>query len=211
MLAMLKAAFPVLLRITLSATLVVPTFWLPNVRLVTERLAVAAVPVPVKLTVCGLPAALSKMLTVAVRVPAAVGVNVMLIVQLPPAATELPQVVVSGKSPGLSPVTIKLVMPKRVLPLFVKLTVCAGLLVPTSWLPKVRVEGERPIPGAVPVPVRLSVWGLLAALSVNVTEAVRAPAALGANETVSVHCAEAAREEPQLLLTVKSWGFEPVT
>jgi hypothetical protein len=49
--------------------------------------------------VCGLPAALSEMLTAAVRVPVAVGVNVMLIVQLPPAATELPQVFVSEKSP----------------------------------------------------------------------------------------------------------------
>ena len=48
-------------------------------------------------------------------------------------------------------------------------------------------------------------------MSVNATEAVRVPAALGANETVSVHCAEAAREEPQLLVRVKSWGFEPVT
>ena len=90
----------------------------------TERLAVApTVPVPVRLTVCGLPAALSKMLTDAVRVPAAVGAKVMLIVQLPPTATELPQVVVSGKSPGLAPVTPKLVMPKMVLPLFVKVTV----------------------------------------------------------------------------------------
>jgi hypothetical protein len=68
-----------------------------------------------------------------------------------------------------------------------------------------------PTPEDVPVPERLSVWGLPAALSVNVTEAVRAPAALGANETVSVHCAEAAREVPQLLLKVKSWAFEPVT
>ena len=68
-----------------------------------------------------------------------------------------------------------------------------------------------PTPGAAPVPVRLSVWGLPEALSVNATEAVRVPAALGANETVSVHCAEAAREEPQLLVRVKSWGFEPVT
>ena len=92
---MLKAASPVLLKVTLSAALVVPTFWLPNVRLVTERLAVAAVPVPVRLTVC-LPAALSEMLTVAVRVPGAVGVNVTLIMQLLFAATEPPQVLVSA-------------------------------------------------------------------------------------------------------------------
>jgi hypothetical protein len=97
MLVMLKLVFPVLLRVTLCAVLVVPTFWLLNVRLVTERLAVAdAVPVPVRLTVCGLPAALSEMLTNAVRVPVAVGLNVTLIVQLPPAATELPQVLVSA-------------------------------------------------------------------------------------------------------------------
>jgi len=93
---MLKAAFPVLLKVTLSAALVVPTFWLPNVRLVTERLAAAAVPVPVRLTVCGFPAALSEMLTVAVRVPGAVGVNVTLIMQLLFAATEPPQVLVSA-------------------------------------------------------------------------------------------------------------------
>ena len=80
--------------------------WLPKARLLGERPATAAAPapVPVKLMVCGLPAALSEMLTAAVRVPVAVGVNVTAIVQLPPAATEAPQVLVSAKSPGLAPV-----------------------------------------------------------------------------------------------------------
>ena len=45
---------------------------------------------------------------------------------------------------------------------------------------------------------------MLAALSVNATEAARFPVAIGANETVSVHCAEAAGEEPQLLFKLKS-------
>ena len=63
-------------------------------RLGALRLTAAPVPVPVKLTVCGLPAALSAMLTVAVRFPGAVGVNVTLIVQLALAATEVPQVLV---------------------------------------------------------------------------------------------------------------------
>jgi len=85
-----------LLRVTLCAALVVPTFWLLNVRLVGETLVVDAAPVPVRLTVCGLPGALSKMLIDAVRAPAAVGVNVTLIVQLLFAATELPQVFVSA-------------------------------------------------------------------------------------------------------------------
>jgi len=96
MLVILKAIFPVLLRVTLCAALVVPTFWLLNVRLVGETLIVTVAPVPVRLTICGLPAALSEMLTNAVRVPVAVGVNVTLIVQLPPAASELPQVLISA-------------------------------------------------------------------------------------------------------------------
>ena len=59
-----------------------------------ERLTTVAVPVPERLTVCGLPLALSVMLTAAVRLPLAAGVNVTLIVQLAPAGTELPQVLV---------------------------------------------------------------------------------------------------------------------
>ncbi len=62
-------------------------------------------PVPERLTVCGLPLALSVMLTEAVRVPVAEGVKVTLIVQLAPAATELPHVLVCAKSPALVPVT----------------------------------------------------------------------------------------------------------
>src|SRR5208337_5382639 len=120
MLAMLKAAFPVLLRVTLWAVLVVPTFWLLKVRLVTERLAVAPAPVPVRVIVCGLPAALSEMLTAAVRVPVAVGVNVTLIVQLPPPATELPQVLVWAKSPALVPVIATLVILKAALPVLLR-------------------------------------------------------------------------------------------
>jgi hypothetical protein len=72
--------------------LVVPTVWFPKGRAVEERLTAGAVPVPERLTACGLPLALSVMLTEAARLPLAKGVKVTLIVQLPPAATELPQV-----------------------------------------------------------------------------------------------------------------------
>ena len=94
MLVMLKLALPVLLRVTLCAALVVPTDRLLKVRLVGERLTTEVVPVPVRFTVCGLPVALSVILTEAVRLPAAVGVNLTLIRQLAPAATELPHVLV---------------------------------------------------------------------------------------------------------------------
>ena len=89
---MLKAALPVLLRVTVCAVLVTSMGWLPKARLVAERLAKTAVPVPERLTVCGLPLALSVMLTEAVRLPLAEGVKVTLIVQLLPPATELPHV-----------------------------------------------------------------------------------------------------------------------
>jgi hypothetical protein len=51
-------------------------------------------PVPVRLTLCGLLAALSVKVIAPVRVPTAVGVKVTLIVQLPAAATNVPQVLV---------------------------------------------------------------------------------------------------------------------
>jgi hypothetical protein len=57
-----------------------------------ESVTPGAVAVPVRETVCGLPAALSVTLTAAVRVPVAVGLNVTLVVQLLPAAKLAPQV-----------------------------------------------------------------------------------------------------------------------
>ena len=84
-------------------------------------------PVPVKPTVCGLLGALSAIESVPVRWPAAVGVNVTAIVQLAPAATELPQALVCAKSPDA--VTPEMV--NDALPVFVSVTVCAALAVCT--------------------------------------------------------------------------------
>jgi hypothetical protein len=106
---------------------------LPNDREFGETLAVvvAATPVPVRLIPCGLLGSLSVMVTEAVLVPVAAGVNVTLIVQLAPAATELPHVLLSGKSPMSAPVTAMLVMERAELPVLVRVTVCALLVVPT--------------------------------------------------------------------------------
>ena len=82
-------------------------------------------PVPVRLTVCGLPAALSVMVTAPVRVPVAVGLNVTLIVQLEPAESEVPQVVVDAKSPLVT----MLVMLNNALPVFLRVTFFAPLVV----------------------------------------------------------------------------------
>jgi hypothetical protein len=61
-----------------------------------------------------------------------------------------------------------------------------------------------------PVPERAAVWGLPAALSVTVTAAVRDPVVVGLNVTLTVHCAPAARLEPQLLVWAKSPLLVPV-
>src|SRR5258706_15082825 len=96
MLVMVRTAVPLLLRVIACAALVVPPVCEAKVRLVGLRAAEGptAVPVPVRLAVCGLPAALSVTVIVPVRVPAAVGVKVTLMVQFAPAATEVPQVLV---------------------------------------------------------------------------------------------------------------------
>jgi hypothetical protein len=90
MLDMFIKALPVSESVTLWGGLVVLMFCWPNARLVVERLAMGAwTPVPVKLTFCGLPLALSVIVSEALREPVAVGVNVTLIAQLAPAATPL--------------------------------------------------------------------------------------------------------------------------
>jgi len=80
--------------------LATPTIWSPKARLEGESVgAVAALvaPVPLKLTVCGLPLALSLMVTAPFAVPLDCGVNATLMVQLAPPASEAGQLVVSAK------------------------------------------------------------------------------------------------------------------
>lgn len=170
-------------------------------RLVGETVATGAVPVPVKLTVWGLPLALSVMLRVAVRDPLAAGAKVTLIVQLPPATTELPHVFVWAKSPTFVPLKVRVVTLKAALPELVRVTACAALLEPTAWLEKVRLVGERLATGAVlvPVPVRLTDWGLSSALSTRVSEAVRVPVAEGVNVISNVQPPPGATQVRQLL------------
>jgi hypothetical protein len=100
--------------------------------------ALAAEAVPVRLTICGLPEALSVMLTVPVRVPVAVGLNVTLITQFPAAAKELPHVLVWANSPLAEMPAID----KTPLPLLERVTVCGRLVVPTVWLLKLKLVGE---------------------------------------------------------------------
>ena len=83
--------------------------------------------------------ALSVMVMVPGRLPVAVGVNVTLMEQLAPAATETPQVLVWA----YCALAVILVMVSAAVPELVSVTVCAALVVPTSWLVNVRLVGER--------------------------------------------------------------------
>jgi hypothetical protein len=98
-----------------------------------------AMPVPVRLIVCGLFVALSVMATVPLRAPAAVGVKVIEMTQLPRAATELPQVLVCAKSP------LATILPtlKATEALLLTVTVLAAVVVPIAALPKDRELLER--------------------------------------------------------------------
>ena len=85
-------------------------------------------PVPLNVTVCGLFPVLSAMIRLPVLVPPAVGLKVTEMLQVAPALTLVPQVLVWEKSP----LAVMLEMVKEALPVLVRVTVCAGLLTPTN-------------------------------------------------------------------------------
>jgi len=87
----------------------------------------------------GLVEALSTMVTAAVRVPVAVGVNVTPIEQFDPAATLPPQVLVAPKSAAFVPETLMLLTLSAALPVLESVTVCVALEVPVFCEAKVRL------------------------------------------------------------------------
>ncbi len=128
------------------------------------------------------------------------GVKVAVIAQLAPALREAPQVFDCANSPPLVPVTAKAVMFRVSTPLLVKVTICAALVVPTTWALKLRLVAERLTPGPVLVPVKLTACGLSAALSLRVSVPLRAPKAEGVKVTLIIQLPPAALTTlPQLL------------
>ena len=140
---------------------------------------IGTVPVPVSTTVCGLPLTLSVIVSEAVRLPVAPGVNVTFTVVVLPGVTVIVGVpAVKAKSPAFAPVSARAVIDKFAVPVFVSVIAVPELAVLTSWLPKLTLAGLIPMPGAVPVPVSTTVCGLPLALSVIVSEdrtAARSP------------------------------------
>jgi hypothetical protein len=150
--------------------LAVPASCVPKLKLLGERLAVGAgaTPVPLRLTLSGLSAALSVTWTLAVRLPDAFEENVTEMVQVPFTATDAGQLSLSAKSPAFAPVTAMLEMASAAVPEFVSVTVLAALFVPFNCEPKPRLDGDSVTTGAgvTPVPPSVTLSGLSAALSV---------------------------------------------
>lgn len=180
-----------------------------NVTLDVLKLTLEAMPLPLNGAVCGLPEALSLTDTLACRDPAAIGVNVMLIVQLVAVARVVPQLLVCVKSPGSKPVMVMLDIVRVAFPALLSVNFWAALLDPTLVLPKVRVLGDKVTVAAMPVPLKDAVCGLPVALSATLTEAVRVPVAVGLKVTLTW------QEPPattlvQVLVCEKSVLFAPV-
>ena len=158
-------------------------------------------PVPPRLTFCGLFEALSVKVSVPVAAPAAVGVNVTPTAQLAPAARLVPHVLLEiAKGPLISTLEIVRVVLWRL----VRVTVTGALVVFTATVPKFneladRVTGELEL---LPVPLRLTVCGLFPALSVKVSVPVAAPVAVGVNVTPTLQVAPEATLVPQVLLEI---------
>jgi hypothetical protein len=172
------------------------------------------VPVPESATFCGLPVALSVKLRVALRLPEAPGLNVTDAVQLADAASVLPQVLLDmAKSAAFVPEIATLLMVIDDVSPFFRVADCAAVVEPTVVLAKVSEAGlADTVPLVeVPVPVKATFCGLPLPESLKLSVAARAPVAVGAKTIFAVQLAEAASDDPQVLLkTLKSAAFVPV-
>src|SRR5207253_1434621 len=183
-------------RLTRIGALVVARGWLPKPRLVGANPTPGAVPFPLSVMICGLPPALSATDSVPVRVSLHDALPISLMVQFAPAAKvaglvgqALAPVLVAAKSPeGANELIVK-----AAVPVFVSVTVIAVLVVASSWLPKSRLVGANPTPGAVPFPLSVMICGLPPASSASDSVPVRAPEAVGVKVTLMVQFAPAGK------------------
>jgi hypothetical protein len=136
----------------------------------------------------------------AVRAPVAVGLKVTPMLQLAPAARVAPQVVVLAKSPALVPVNAMLVILILAFPVFDNVTVRELLVVLTNCTAKAKEVGESCAAGPVPVPVRVTDWGVVGSESAILSDAVRVPGAEGRKVTLMVQLFPAATLVPQVFV-----------
>jgi hypothetical protein len=129
---MVSGVLPRFDRVTVSGALLLSTSCAPKLSVVAESFA--AIPVPLRLTLCGLFAALSVIVRLAVLAPLAVGLKVSPSAQLALGTTVAP-VQVSAllpKSLAFVPVSPTLAIVRFAVPLLVTVSVWGALVVPSS-------------------------------------------------------------------------------
>src|SRR5262249_1899957 len=128
-----------------------------------------SVPLPERVTDCGLLEALSLMVMAPARPPVAVGVKLTVTVQGLGGAGVAVQV---SETLAKSPETVMPVKLSVALPAFVIVTLCVALVLPRSWLPNASCVADKvtDAPEGVPAPVRTIDCGLSPALSWSVKE-----------------------------------------
>ena len=171
-------------NVIVCAAAVVPTVVLAKVRLLGD-MATGAKPVPERVTICGLLAELSVNVSVPAAAPRMTGEKVTPMVQVAPAPMLAPQVLVATVNAPLVAILAKL---RATFSWFVSVTDVIALVLPTATLEKFRVLAET-VTGMMPVPVRLTEWGLLLELSVMMSVPVWAVTAAGVNAMSRVQLA----------------------
>src|SRR5437870_3912018 len=191
-----KAAVPVFVSVTVIGVLVVASGWLPKPSLVGANPTPGAVPFPLSVMICGLPPALSVSDSVPVRAPEAVGVKVTLMVQFAPAAK-----VAGLVGQALAPVLVAAKSLEAANELIVKadtarahsVTPITSLVLARSWVPKTRLVGANPTPGAVPFPLREIICGLRPASAASAFPTRRSSDLVGVKVTLMVQVPPAAK------------------
>jgi len=128
--------------------------------------------------------------------PTVAGEKVTPTVQLAPAATLVPQVLLATANGPLTPLAATLLTVSVAFRRFVSVIVRVELVASTT-LPKLKLVGEN-VTGALPLPESVTVC--VPALSVIVTLPEAAPTTVGANDTWMVHDAAGAIGALQLLV-----------
>ena len=194
-----RAALPVLLKVTACAE--VPTSCDPKVSDAGENAATAPKPVPLRLTAAGAGLLLLDNASEPVRLPTAAGVKTMLIVQLAPPASDVPQLLVWMKSPVVASDD----MESEVFPLLASVTVCPALELPTACEENVIAVRESVATASKPVPLKLKdIRAGVLLLVDSISDPKLFPMAVGLKTTLMVQLAPAASDAPQLLVWLKS-------
>ena len=123
-----------------------------KLRLAGDQLAVGVVPVPESVADGAAPVKSPDTAMVPLLAPWVVGVNVTAMLQLDPGATDVPQLLVSAKSP-VAWIPVRLITP---LPMLVSVKVWGALVASTFWLANVKAVGESAPALLVAVPERLT-------------------------------------------------------